>query len=212
MKVLKNVILFVLFFTTINSFAQTIEPFGGNVGPNVYLKDLDNVRNNFVGTWQYSSGNKEFVLHIYKDDMRSQGSWFGQGEFWADELMGNYIYKENGLIIINSTQYMPTTQNYTIKPFGVFTTDGIHAKRHGFLVDFGTVLTNNNCETYFKPSSIEMVILNPEATTLQASLKLTGIPKKITLGNTNCATWIDGYSIPTIMILTKISNTPPPLN
>jgi hypothetical protein len=208
-----KVLIYIIFFiTALNSFAQIIEPFGGNVGPNVYLKDLENVRNNFVGTWQYSNGNKEFILHIYKDDMRSQGSWFGQGEFWADELMGNYIYKENGIIIINSTQYMPTIENYTIKPFGVFTTDGVHAERHGFIVDFGIELLNNNCETYYKSSGIKMEILNPGATTLQANLKLTGVPKKVYIGNSNCATWNDGYSIPTDLLLTKISNTPPPLN
>ena len=204
-----TVVILVSIYT---SQAQTIVSLTGPIGGNHYLKDLDGVRANFVGTWRYSSGNKEFILHIYNWDMKSQGNWWGQGEYWRDALVGNYIYKENGVEIINTTPYLTDLNNITNAPFWGITRDGIELYwRSSGIVDYGAQSVNGNCETYNVHYNVGMQILNyGNGNPLVAKMILTGKNKIII--NHPCATPEPPSTFPEVLQLVKISNTPPPLN
>ncbi len=193
--------------------AQTIVPFSGPVGANHYLKDLDGVRANFVGTWRYSSGNKELILHIYNWDMKLVGNWWGQGEYWRDALVGNYIYKENGVEIINTTPYLTDLNNITNAPFwGVPNSDGIELRwRSSGIVDYGAQAVNGNCETYNVKGRVSMQILNyGSGNPLVAKMVIS--VKGYTNINYPCVTPQPPLTMPDVMVFTKISDTPPPLN
>ncbi len=212
---MKKIILIIALtiVSVLTSKAQIIVPLTGPGGPNHYLKDLDNVRANFVGTWQYIDGDKEFILHIYNWDMANCGSWWGQGDYYTDEIIGNYIYKENGEEIINSTSFLPSLSNYQgHAPFLGYTTDGIQSsQRLTSIKDFGIQLINNNCESSYKNGQVKMTILNiGSGNALQAEFKIFEIPGVHIMYP--CATSQSGFTMPTDMLLTKISDTPPPLD
>jgi hypothetical protein len=213
---MKNYILIIFAICfTLSCKAQTIVNLDGPLGGNHYQKDLNNVRANFVGTWQYVSGTTEFTIHIYKKDMVSQGSWWNQGEYWRDIIVGNYIYKENGLEIINTSQYMPSL-NSQYGPFYAHTRDGISTEELlSTITDFGKPYLNSDCELRYKRGEAQMDIINlGSGSPLQAIFKVLPIAHTIRTINPACNDTNDytGFSIPTEMVLTKISDTPPPLN
>jgi hypothetical protein len=207
--------LMLLIFSVLSCKAQTIVNLDGPLGGNHYQKDLNNVRTNFVGTWHYVNGTTEFTLHIYKKDMASQGSWWNQGEYWRDIIVGNYIYKENGVEIVNTTQYMPSL-NSQYGPFYAHTRDGIsNEELLSTITDFGKPYLNYDCELMYKSGEVSMEIINlGSGGSLQAIFKVLPIAHTIRTINPACNDTNDytGFSIPTDMVLTKISDTPPLLN
>lgn len=214
---MKNYILIIFTICfTLSCKSQTIVNLDGSLGGNHYQKDLSNLRANFVGTWQYLNGNKEFILHVYKNNKVSQGDWWDQGEYWRDKIIGNYIYKENGIEVINTTQYMPSLTNKTYSPFQGFTRDGVSTEEHlSTINDFGKPYLNYDCELSYKRGEASMEIINLGSSgSLQATFKVLPIAHTVRISNPECNDTNDytGFSIPTEMTLTKISNTPPPLN
>ncbi len=66
-----------------------------------YLKDISNIYPQYVGTWKWSSGNKEMTLVLMKQTKfhYTQHTY----NYYKDRLVGYYIYKENGVVIADTS-------------------------------------------------------------------------------------------------------------
>jgi hypothetical protein len=107
---MKNIILVVVILSIINCKAQTnimdmvnrcnSNSINHNNG-SVYLKDISNVFNPYVGTWKWTEGSKEMTLTLIKQTKFHYNQ--GTDNFYSDRLVGYYIYKENGVILANTS-------------------------------------------------------------------------------------------------------------
>jgi len=81
---------------------QIVTPIFGNASPpnnpNNYQKDVDNDFNKFVGTWKYQDTTIEFIIKLKKEEQINDN----YGSYIYDCLVGEYLYKENGTIIVNT--------------------------------------------------------------------------------------------------------------
>lgn len=171
----------------------------------IMIKDQNNTRNSFFGVWQGTEGNKELTLYFYKiDDMKSESLLGNRNELFVDALFGYYIYKEDGVEIINSrigAQTNNTSTSVKYAPFYGVTSDGENIRL--YLKDYGIEIPNQNGAN--KRGNCDVEITNSGASTLEANFELFNQPH--IRGEYNY-----DFSIPTNLTLTKISNTPPPLN
>lgn len=79
----------------------------------LYLKDINNLYLPFVGTWKWTQGNKEFTLTLIKQT--SYHNTLGNSDYYEDRIVGYYVYKENGVEIINTSNdnlndYLPKVE------------------------------------------------------------------------------------------------------
>ena len=65
-----------------------------------YYKDINNFRDQFVGTWVYSQGATQLTIMIQKRDNLT--NFDGLNTFNEDVLIGEYRYVENGIEKINT--------------------------------------------------------------------------------------------------------------
>lgn len=66
-----------------------------------YLKDVNNIYTPYVGTWKWSSGNKEMTLVLIKQTKHHYNE--RTFNYFEDRLVGYYIYKENGVVIADTS-------------------------------------------------------------------------------------------------------------
>lgn len=75
-------------------------PFNSSNG-SLYKKDISNLYVPYLGTWKWTSGNREMTLVLVKQSkFHITESIFN---FYEDRMVGYYIYKENGNIIIDTS-------------------------------------------------------------------------------------------------------------
>lgn len=86
---------------------QTIETNGS-----LYLKDINNLYAPFIGTWKWTDGNREFILTLIKQTKYHYNQ--GTDNYYEDRIVGYYVYKENGTILIN-TSTDDLTDDYGVK-------------------------------------------------------------------------------------------------
>ncbi|MBB4805953.1 hypothetical protein HNP38_001225 [Chryseobacterium defluvii] len=67
-----------------------------------YNKDLNNVLDKYAGTWKWTNGNREFTLTLTKQ-VKHHFNQYGNDDYYEDRLVGYYKYKENGLIIADTS-------------------------------------------------------------------------------------------------------------
>ncbi|MCX8525297.1 hypothetical protein OF897_15370 [Chryseobacterium formosus] len=67
----------------------------------LYLKDITNIYAPYVGTWKWSSGNKEMTLVLLKQNKYHYNN--NTDNYYQDRLVGYYIYKENGVVIADTS-------------------------------------------------------------------------------------------------------------
>lgn len=67
----------------------------------LYLKDINNLYTNYIGTWKWQEGNREFILTLIKQTKFHYNE--GNDDYYEDRIVGYYIYKENGVELINTT-------------------------------------------------------------------------------------------------------------
>lgn len=67
----------------------------------LYLKDINNLYANYVGTWKWQEGNREFILTLIKQTKFHYNE--GNDDFYRDRIVGYYIYKENNVELINTS-------------------------------------------------------------------------------------------------------------
>lgn len=63
---------------------------------NSYYKDINNVLNDFEGTWLYTNGNTSLKIGLVKSVK------YFNGDYYEDILVGGYRYVENGIEKINT--------------------------------------------------------------------------------------------------------------
>ncbi|SDM33906.1 DUF6705 family protein [Chryseobacterium taihuense] len=66
-----------------------------------YLKDISNIYLPYTGTWKWTEGNKEMILILLKQIKYNIIT--SPFNFYEDRLVGYYIYKENGLTLIDTS-------------------------------------------------------------------------------------------------------------
>jgi hypothetical protein len=108
MKKINIIILFII--TNISCKAQIIDRYDNNtiigkVG-GVYYKDINNFRDQFVGTWILTQGNTSLTIKIQKRDNIS--NFNGLNSYNEDLLIGEYRYIENGIEKINTLHNINT--------------------------------------------------------------------------------------------------------
>lgn len=67
----------------------------------LYLKDINNLYGNYIGTWKWQEGSREFILTLIKQTMFHYNR--GNDNYYEDRIVGYYIYKENGVELINTS-------------------------------------------------------------------------------------------------------------
>lgn len=121
MKIVSKNIFIILFATfAIQCKAQTpiidLQDWRGQIIPNMYLKDVNNVLNPFEGTWVYTNGNTSLKIVLVKKSMRLLATYY------EDLIIGEYQYIENGVERFNSLSDLNTVypNDYKHKIVGNF--------------------------------------------------------------------------------------------
>ena len=78
----------------------------------LYIKDINGVMNPFIGTWKWTDSNRELTFYLIKQIKYHYNQ--GTDNYYEDRLVGYYIYKENGVIIAN-TSTDDLNDDYNIK-------------------------------------------------------------------------------------------------
>ncbi|CAM4025787.1 DUF6705 domain-containing protein [Flavobacterium antarcticum] len=166
---------------------------------NVYFKDVDNSLGKFTGIWEYNSGPYYLKLIMTKLIKVDYTSPKGTRQY-RDILVGNYIYKYNGVIVYNTIPIdnlnLDTRLNYI---------DGHDVK------DLNTVNLHYN-----EPSTTSCSRTKRAKINLTYLLTLASQPKKMKweridwreIQGIGCATDdydTSSFKIPANLILTKIN-------
>ncbi|NRS93301.1 DUF6705 family protein [Frigoriflavimonas asaccharolytica] len=150
---------------------------------NTYLKDISNLYQPFIGTWKWTSGNREMTLVLMKQNkFHVTESVFN---YYEDRMLGYYIYKENNITLVN-------TSNENLSSF------------YGISVNF-EIVCGGNIRSYFfkdipknKSYEVKLTSLSPTQFKFQGKMGESSIIK------TSTPTIVYGGStFPLEMIFTK---------
>lgn len=222
---MKNNILTLLLITvfTISCKAQTIIALDdtsdydyNSTSKPILRKDINNIRDSFIGVWQGIEGTRELTVYLYKLDGVPVGLGGAKGEFFKDGIMGYYIYKENGVEILNCQDnllnpHVANDQRYG--PIFGFTNNGVEFTGMRF-IDYGIQIQNPDGTYGAKGANADIIITNSGSSTLQATFKVYQAREIVRIVDTDnpIEPYNHNYSIPENLTLTKISDTPPPLD
>jgi hypothetical protein len=149
-----------LIFTYTYSQCNTItdlDPENSNVlggVEGIYYKDLNNVLNNFEGTYLYNNGSTYFKMKLLKKIMSKNGTYNCE-----DMLIGGAEYITDGLLIWNTIPLLNTFFDdgfkYKLKANSIYTGDdrgcdecGVNEKwLGGYITD---PLTDQSCEIFIR--------------------------------------------------------------
>lgn len=109
MKNFITLMLFTLLYTSCK--AQNTYPLSSfqpkHLKNNNYIKDTENVLNNFVGTWQWTNGTSTFTIKLEKVE-----HWkMPNDTYYIDMIFGGYKYNENGTLIIDKSIFITEVPN-----------------------------------------------------------------------------------------------------
>ena len=100
----KNIIIILSFFISFSCKAQIIDRYDSSISvgdiDGAYYKDVNNFRDQFVGTWVYTQGTTQLTIMIQKRDNLTHFN--GIRTYNEDILIGEYRYVENGIEKINT--------------------------------------------------------------------------------------------------------------
>lgn len=212
---MKNLnILILLIITSLSCKSQTILPLETtptdikNLPKPIYRKDINNIRDNFYGVWQGTISSSELTLYFYKIDDMPIGLFGALGESFVDAIFGYYVYKENGVEIINSriqAQINNTSETVKRAPFSGTTSNGQDINSM-FFIDYGiSIPLPNGSSSNGKGCLVDLTIIDNDNIQIQANFELRNIGEVLAPYNYD-------FSIPQNMVLTKIASVPPPLN
>tara|TARA_R110002124_G_scaffold86007_1_gene222813 strand:+ start:1676 stop:2290 length:615 start_codon:yes stop_codon:yes gene_type:complete len=189
-NIMKNIPLILIFVATFYSCkAQTIYPLGTQPeqieGNNYYLKDIQNINDNFVGTWLWESGNSSFELTLQEFEQYSYPN--NSTQYW-DAIFGKYKYIEDGSIISETDEIFDTTDRPLPRVIAHYKTQNI------IWISVSDIVS--------KEYKVGEIVLNDDGTatmTLQDSIGTSGVrtpndPPPSTLG----------FQLPTNITLTKV--------
>lgn len=107
---MKNIFKILLILFSISCFSQTIEqrPLESFYQPNqpnhVYYKDVNNLLDKYIGTWEYNDGTHYFKIEFFKQSFyRETPVANPKVTIYTDRIFGHYQYKLNGAEIYNVT-------------------------------------------------------------------------------------------------------------
>lgn len=99
-KKMKYLIITAIIISALSCKAQSpivaLDDYASEYTNGGYRKDINNQLNPFEGTWKYESGNTSFTISFRKIVQYYNGSWY------ADELIGDYIYIQDGVELVNN--------------------------------------------------------------------------------------------------------------
>jgi hypothetical protein len=116
-------IFFIISFLYISCKAQySLQnyDYGKNLPVGSYCADTFNDFINYEGTWKYTENNKEFSITLQK----RTNVYVSLKQIYTDFLVGEYIYKENNVELINTTSNLSSTVLY-----------GNNISGHSFIID-----------------------------------------------------------------------------
>ncbi|MGI9652457.1 DUF6705 family protein [Chryseobacterium sp. RLHN22] len=191
---MKKIILIIIIISSISCKSQNkiidiinvcnSHPFNSMNG-SLYKKDISNIYQPFIGTWKWTEGNREMTLVLIKQAKFHYSS--GIDNFYEDRLVGYYIYKENGIEIIN-TSNVDLMSDYSFKiGFDIHCDDdtGIYT------VNFKDIPKNKYYEVKLEKLS-------------STQMKFTGKMGENSIIKTKTPTLVyGGYSFPLEMVFTK---------
>ena len=103
---MKNIFIILLAIVATHCKAQTpivdLQTWDGDIIPNMYLKDTNNVLNPFEGTWLYTNGTTSLKIILVKKSMKLLATYY------EDLIIGEYQYVENGVEKFNSLNDLNT--------------------------------------------------------------------------------------------------------
>ena len=98
-----------LFFISINSFSQIVDieekEFGTPTG--TYYKDINNILDDFEGTYLYTNGNTSFKIVLQKMEHSSIND-----RYYEDLIIGAYQYIENGITKVDVLSDLNNNYSY----------------------------------------------------------------------------------------------------
>src|SRR5690554_4704888 len=125
---MKNILIILTLLLTYYSVkAQApIEPLYQNTNygrtHGAYYKDMDNDFNAYEGTWVYTNGNTTLKIVLQKKEMVSFTKPIGK-QYYADCLVGEYQYIENGVEKVNTLSNLNINHNsmtlYNLRDTGI---------------------------------------------------------------------------------------------
>jgi len=107
---MKNTLILLTFIFSLPMYAQSslrsLENWNGEIEQGAYYKDLNNVMDNFEGTWLYTNGTTSLKIILVKKTM------FFDEEYYEDLMIGEYQYIENGIEKINTLSLLNQNLGY----------------------------------------------------------------------------------------------------
>lgn len=99
---MKKLILIIIVIFGINiANAQTEAPIENWINyvksKNIYFKDVNNLFNKFLGTWEYNNGNQYFKITFYKQIKTFDGNYQ-----YSDRIYSHFLYQYNGNTIYDT--------------------------------------------------------------------------------------------------------------
>lgn len=76
----------------------------------LYLKDVNNLYTPYIGTWKWTQDNREFVLTLIKQTKYHYNR--GILNYYEDRIVGYYVYKENGVVLIDTSNDNLNNESY----------------------------------------------------------------------------------------------------
>jgi hypothetical protein len=111
MKKIFKFLLFVLIITSCK--AQTTYPLSNFESKHLknsnYIKDTEDVYNNFEGMWQWTDGTSIFIVKLEKVEYWKAPN----NNYYKDLVLGGYKYIENGNLIIDKLTFITNFPNET---------------------------------------------------------------------------------------------------
>jgi|GEM_PF-3241851 len=103
---MKTIFKILIVLMTTSLFSQTIIPLEQMVNhtnkQGKYFKDVNGILDAYTGVWRWIDGNRELTFYLYKQEEATLRSL--SGLYLTDVIVGYYIYKENGVELINTRQ------------------------------------------------------------------------------------------------------------
>lgn len=188
---MKYILIIFVFVFSIQCSAQTQivnasdcdSYFNENSG-NYYRKDVNNIMNQYEGTWKWTNGNKEFLLNLSKQ--KHYYHQYGNDNYYEDRLVGYYQVKENGVIIAD------TSSDDVSKDF---------SPKVKFISDCYSQIVSNGFYDYKKKKDYKVILKKLSPTQMKFEGKMH--EGSITVPQNGTVMIPAGHSFPLEMILTK---------
>ncbi len=123
---MKNIINILLLFIFISCKSQTVyninnaDHFGKS---GYYYKDVENLLDKYVGTWQYTNGNTSLKI-VFKKQIKY---YYVDDNYYIDVLIGEYEYIQNGVLVAN---YLSRLNDSQIDPASHYLNNGIFMDKY----------------------------------------------------------------------------------